>query len=128
MAPEGITPLLAVGDRFHARGLLDCDHLVDGPILGTLELRWGDAACLELAARLDQVGGPQHAADHIAVIVCHRNLFLMIGTTIIVRARRSSRELPVWEIESTQGISLAEEPTIDRLGTAGDEQNGGPND
>ena len=63
---ERIAAELAVGDDVEAGGLLQRDGLGDRAILDRLELRVGERAGGASLLRVEQVGGPQQAADDVA--------------------------------------------------------------
>ena len=65
LALEGEPAHLAVGDHVETGVRLQREGRVDGAVLDRLELRAGEAAGRQALLRLQQLGRPEQAADHV---------------------------------------------------------------
>ncbi len=83
LALERETPHLPVGDDVHARVLLEPQNLVDGGVLGLLQLGRAELALLEPVARGEQLRRPEEAADDVRARLEHA------ATVLRATARRA---------------------------------------
>ena len=65
---EGVAAHLAIGDDVETRGLLECQRVVDGAILDSLELRRSDRAVSALCASGLEPCRSEQAADDVGPV------------------------------------------------------------
>ena len=71
VAVKGVATHLSVGDDVEPGRFLQRDRLVDGPILEAFEIGSGELPSLDPGAGVEEVRGPQQAADDVASGVHH---------------------------------------------------------